>query len=80
MFKTKEEIVETIYAALPYAHQIRELDLSLPDQVRFNWRGTRFVVNINGSVEESENHCLIGSDLAIMLEQLIKKTYFSKFA
>ena len=71
---TKEKLVELIYKSLPYSEQIKELDFtSESDAIRFDWRGNRFRVADTLFVEEANNGTLAGSDLAIVIGELLKR-------
>lgn len=69
-------LLEAVIAAIPYANQITDIALEDED-VRFNWRGGRYRVSGNGSVEEVKDGLLRGSDAAILVERLIKVKAFS---
>ena len=67
--------IEILNNAIPYPNQIKDYDINNKDQIRFTWRGTRFKVDFqNASVDEVGNGVLIGSDLSILIEALIKRT------
>ena len=76
LVEKKEQLVEIIYSSLPYSNQIENLDLSESDAVRFKWRGNKFRISQSLMVEEVGNRVLIGSDISILLEKLIKLTWF----
>ena len=72
---TKEQLVTLIYKALPYSEQIKDLDFSSEaDAVRFNWRGTKFRVDSRFSVDEVDDGMLKGSDFALVVGELVKRT------
>jgi hypothetical protein len=74
MKTSQSKIVETIYSAMPYASQIRDLNLDLESTaVRFTWRGDTFRVGGNFSVEQCEDGMLKGSSIAIIIGQLLKQ-------
>ena len=76
LVEKKEQLVEIIYSSLPYSNEIENLDLSESDAVRFKWRGNKFRVSQSLMVEEVGNGVLIGSDISILLEKLIKLTWY----
>jgi len=78
LVEKKESLVEIITGALPYPEQIGKWDwTSETDAVRFTWRGNKFRVGMSHlSVEEVGNGVLIGSDISILLEKLIKLSWF----
>jgi hypothetical protein len=58
---------------VPYAHLIGHVDLhNDPTVVRFSWRGARYRVDERLHVEQMENGCLVGSDLAILMERVLR--------
>ena len=78
MYETKEKIIETVYAALPYSEQIKNLDVTkMSDAIMFDWRGTRYKVLENGSVYEIEGEMASGSDIAILMRELFKRQFYS---
>ena len=66
-----EQIIEKVINVIPYPNQIKDIDIS-NNAVRFTWRDTRFRVSESLMVEEVQGNLLTGSNIAIMLEQLIK--------
>ena len=68
----QEKIINKIIKALPYAGQIKGIDLSEANAVRFQWRSDTYRVNSNLFVEECRDSCLVGSSKAILMEALIK--------
>lgn len=74
-FETKEKAVEAVIKGLPYPHQITDIDLTKEDgAIRFTWRKTnKFRLDLTfGSVEEVGDGILMGSDIAILAQALIK--------
>ncbi len=41
---TNSEILELVLSALPYSNQIKDVGMSVDGEIRFTWRGDRFVV------------------------------------
>ena len=70
---SNSDILNLILVSLPYSAQIRDVDMSKEEQVRFTWRGTRFCVWEDLQVESVANGCLAGCDLSIMLRRLLKQ-------
>ena len=69
----KQEVVMRIVQKWPYADQIVSLDWQVEENaIRLGWRGDKFRVSTNLMVEEVEGGCLSGSNLAIVLEALLK--------
>jgi hypothetical protein len=76
MFKTKSELLEAVIKALPYPQHITELDLSAEDSIRLVWRkSNKFRISLSGFVEEVGDGVLIGSDISILFEALLKNVY-----
>jgi hypothetical protein len=78
---TRDEAVELIVAALPYPAQIRDWDTtSESDALRFTWRGNRFRFSYATSwlCEEVDDCFLRGSDLALLVEHLVKIVYVNR--
>jgi len=69
-----EELLELVITSLPYPEQIKDIDVSEPDAIRFTWRGDRFRVSNTTHVEQVDRGCLCGSNIAILLRRLIDKT------
>lgn len=70
----REEIVLVIVKSLPYASQITNLEFHDNGGVVFTWRGNTMVVNELLSVEEVDGKYLSSSDLAIIMQELFRKT------
>ena len=74
MFKSKESLLEAIIRCIPYPHQMSDIGISTEDDsIRFKWRSSHFRVSILGSVEEIGDGVLIGSDITIMFEKVLKQ-------
>lgn len=73
MFETKEKIIETVVSKLPYANQIKNWDLSRKDEVRFDWKGDSFSINLMGTVTEVQGNLLGGSNICIVMKELFKQ-------
>lgn len=73
---TQAELITLAYKAMPYSEQIDNLDLSQAGQIRFDWRGFRFRIDGNMSVELVEGGLLKSGDaVTILTESLIRRTY-----
>ena len=71
----QEKLIELIISTLPYPQQITDIEFEEKmGGIRFTWRSSRYRISENRSVEQCENSMLSGSDNAILLEHLIKKT------
>ena len=68
---TNEEILERVIQRVPYSNQITDLSLSEKAAIRFTWRGDRFRVT-KTSVEQVSEGSLLGSNVAILLEELLR--------
>ena len=69
----KSTLIQKIYAKIPYSNQIENLDITSEESaVRFDWRGDRYRVSINGHVEEVGNGILSSSPSAILMQTLIQ--------
>ena len=76
----KAQVVEAVVKALPYPQHITDWDFDTDEgAVRFTWRRDRFRMSTCHSmmVEECKNGCLHGSNLAIVVEALIKRELFT---
>ncbi|KKL50882.1 hypothetical protein LCGC14_2301060 [marine sediment metagenome] len=74
MTMTNDKIIECVIKAIPYPEHISDIELD-DDCVRFTWRTDRFKVSDSGMVEELEDIFLKGSNIAILMERLIKYEY-----
>lgn len=75
MFQTKEKAIEAIVKALPYPEQIKDWDLaSEKDSLYFSWRSNRLKFNLTHTrIDEVNGNLLVGSNLAMLMTELIKK-------
>ena len=71
---SQSEILEAIVQCLPYPNHISDIDIiTEKDALRVNWRHDRFRISLSSAmVEQCENSCLAGSNLAILFEHLLK--------
>lgn len=77
--ESKDKLIELLYKILPYSNQITNLDsTSESEAIRFEWRENKIRLSLSGSCEEINNGCLIGTDLCILLKQLLKITYYDE--
>ena len=67
------ELILTVTRALPHSNQISELTLCDDGGVMFTWRDHTFIVSKNLFVEELKGSIRCGSDLALLVEALIKR-------
>ena len=74
----KAKLIEIIYAALPYSSQITGISLDEKEAVTFSWRGHTLRVNENLFCEEVEGNLLSRSDLALLVEALLKRVWAEK--
>ena len=68
------ERFEVVLNGLPYVKQINDIDFREENAVCFKWRGTTYRVSGACYVEEVGDGILVGSDKAILLRELLKKT------
>lgn len=78
MFETQSKLLEAIIGCIPYPSQIKDYDLSDDQQVRFTWRGQRFVVSLSGHTNEIEGGCQVGSNICIVMEAYFKSYFASR--
>jgi hypothetical protein len=69
----QEQLIELIYRAIPYSNQIRNIDLSEFEVVRFTWRRTRFRVSTTLHVDEVDSPFLRGSNISLLMRTLLQK-------
>lgn len=69
---TQDKIVNLLLKSIPYPEQVTNLDLSVNNAVKFEYRGAYFSIHENLSVEEREGVFLTTTVAAIFLEKLIK--------
>lgn len=66
--------IELIVAALPHPDQIRNIDLGIAKDIRFDWRGVRWCVSTEGlDVEEVKGGMLCGSVGAMLMRELLRR-------
>jgi hypothetical protein len=70
---SQAKLVEALIKSLPYPTQIKNIDFSEEDMVRFEWRGATYLYGGN-DVAECENGCLRGSDRAILMRTLLERS------
>ena len=80
-FNTKEELVAAIICCVPMPEQIRELDFSTEEtKIYFRWRSVLFSVSFDMFVcEVDEVGCGTTTAASLLLEELIKRHYISKY-
>lgn len=72
---SQAQIIELLINAIPYANQIKDIDLSSEkDAVRFTWRSYRYRVSNTFCTEQVHNECLIGSDTAILIRRCLEQS------
>lgn len=76
---SQAQIIELLINAIPYANQIKDIDLSSEkDAVRFTWRGCRYRVSNTFCTEQVLNGCLVTSDTAILFRQCLNQSVILK--
>lgn len=73
----QKELINALFAAVPYPHLISNIDLEDDDTIRFSWRGTRYRCAYPGHVEVSEDGVLIGCDAAILMGKIIERAVYN---
>ena len=68
---TKDKLIQLVFGSIPYPGQISDLDSSAEDAITFKWRSHRFRVSTRLSVDERIDGMLAGSDIAILLGDLL---------
>jgi len=69
---TNDKILELVLRSIPYFHQLKDFDTTLPKCIQFSWRGSTYRVSESLSVEEVEGNILAGTDSAILMSALLK--------
>lgn len=72
---TQDKIVNLLLKSIPNPEYIENLDLSISNVVRFEYRGISFRIHEDLSVEEREGAFLSTTVAAIFLEKLIKNRH-----
>jgi hypothetical protein len=72
IMSNQSELLEAVMIAIPYPSQVTDIDLAEEDAITFTWRGNRFHVN-ERTVEQIEGRIRSGSNLAILMECVIKR-------
>jgi hypothetical protein len=73
MIPSKEKGIELMYRSIPYANQIKDIDLSKDNSIYFTWRGTRFKIELQFCSVMTIDGCIAaGSNDAILMSQLLK--------
>lgn len=65
------KVIELIIKALPYSDQMNDIEIG-KDNVRFDWRGTRYCVNTNLGVDEVGDGVLIGTDKSMLIRTCLQ--------
>lgn len=79
MFNTKEELLTAVLKSLPHSNHIDDLDLSSETEaIRFTWRQSKLRVQLSGHVDEVGDGFLVGSNLSILVRQLLLNYYMNK--
>ena len=69
----KDNVVELVYATIPYAEQITDLNTEEDDDaIRFTWRGDRFKVSVDLCVHEIEGSMISSNNASTLLKALLK--------
>ena len=71
--RTQADVLEAMMMVIPHADQIRNIDLSQSDQIRFDWRGDRYMVCTSGHTGTIRGDFEHGDSLAILMRTLIER-------
>lgn len=72
MYATKSELLAKVIKTIPYPDQMTDFDLTLPDHIHFTWGSVRLCIDLRGMVKQVDDSFLEGSNIAILLEYLLK--------
>ena len=75
---SKDTLTELIFKVMPYAEQIKEWDTTDPNAIRFKWMSQSFRVSTLLGCETRRPPFLEGSDISILLQELLKKQYVAE--
>ena len=80
MIYTKDELVTAIVSTIPYPNHISNWDISSVEcAIIFTWRNDVFHISTSeGVVHECKDGFIAGSNIAILLEHLIKTTLIER--
>lgn len=67
------DTLNLVIKTLPYPDQIKDVDMSMTDQLRFTWRGDRFRVSDALFVEEVDSKFLVGSNTSLLLQRMLRQ-------
>lgn len=71
--ETTEQGVEILNKAIPYADQITNYKF-LNEDIYFYWRSDQFKLEIStGRIDQVDGACLVGSNIAIVMTELVKR-------
>jgi len=68
---TKDEVIMRVYDRIPSSYQIKELDTTRENEIRFSWRGSTFRVGLNLHVEKVEGGMLKTDNEANLLRDVL---------
>ena len=77
---SKDYLIELIFKTMPYSEQIKNLDTSDRDAVRFEWRSQSFRVSVRLSCDSISGLVREGSNISILLGALLEKQYAAELA
>jgi len=68
------QAIEIMNNAIPYAKQIKDIDLQHKDCIYFNWRSSRYKLDLDYSSVMAVDGCLLmGNDASILMSELIRR-------
>jgi len=77
--QTTGKAIELLNRALPYPEQMKNIDLSNQNCVCFDWRGSRYKLDMETcGVMLSKGQFLEGDNSSLLMERLIKKELASE--
>lgn len=72
------QLIQAIYAALPYSNQIKKLEI-FEKGVLIEWRGDMYTLShydgVGVTCGEYENGCSVGSSAAILMRESIQREF-----
>ena len=74
IIETIGKAMELLNRALPYPEQIKNIDLEKEDAIYFDWRSSRYKLDLEFcQVEKSNKYVTQGDNCSILMTELLKK-------
>lgn len=71
---TNDRLLELVIKGLPHPERIQDINsTSECDAIRFTWRGKHLRVSHNLTVEEFDGHFLRGTEIACLVQMILKE-------